>query len=307
VVVIHALLLIAQISAVAASRPPECGVDGNLKGTNIWERARHPELRHYCDVLATGSSKLVSLATAADALRAGQEADQIMPGHAAPLALEGRALVKLGRFTEAYTAFTEAKKRDARSLDDPSALLAFARACQRSNHAGEALAAFRSLLPRADGLAAGERAPAYVEAAFVAMSASPGNVDDAIAMLRQARREATDALQPISTLALALALDRSGARDEARAVLDDRAKAAARNVARDTNVTSLLGPLAYEGEAMAALGLETVDAPAAHDAWQRYVEAAGASGVWVDHAKARVQATPSRPGGAVRAAGARAR
>ena len=302
---LHALLLIAQVSATAPSRPAECGVDGNLKGTNIWERARHPELRHYCDVLATGSSKLVSLATAADALRAGDEADRIMPGHAAPLSLKGRALVKLGRFTEAYAAFTEAKNRDARSLDDPSALLAFARACQRSNHAGEALAAFRSLLPRADGLAGAERAPAYVEAALVAMEASRGNVDDAIAMLRQARREATDALQPISTLALALALDRSGARDEARAMLDDRAKAAARTLGRDATLTALLGPLAYEGEALAAIGLESTDAAAAHDAWQRYVDTAPAGGVWLDHAKSHVQATPGRPSGARPAASAR--
>jgi tetratricopeptide (TPR) repeat protein len=291
--VLPAILLVAQLS-LGAGRPPECGVGGNLRGTNIWERAKHPELRRYCDLLATGTSKLVSPATAGDALREADEADAVMRGHAAPLVLKGRALAKLGRFTEAYAAFGEAKRRDARALDDPAALLAFARSAARSGHAPEALAAFRSLLPRADGLSSSERAPAYVEAAIQAMNASTraaSSLDDAIAMLRQARREATDALQPIATLALALALDRQGAHDEARAVLDDRARAAARSVAREATVTALLGPLAYEAQAMAALGLEGTDASASQAAWQAFVAAAPQS-PWLEHAKSHLSSAP---------------
>jgi tetratricopeptide (TPR) repeat protein len=289
--VIAAVFIVAQLSLVAASRPPECGVDGTMRGTNIWERAKHPELRHYCDLLATGTSKLTSQATASDALREADEADQAMPGHAAPLTLKGRALAKAGRYTEAYAAFTEAKKRETHALDDSAALREFARACARSGHAPEALAAFRSLLPRADGLNSFDRAPTYVEAAFQAMSAGTANVDDAIAMLRQARREAGDALQPVATLALALALDRSGARDEAKAVLDDRAKAKARDIARDPTMTPLLGPLASEAEAMAAVGLEASDPAASQAAWQRYIAAAGQTGAWVDHAKGHLAVT----------------
>ncbi len=285
-----ALFFLAQVSLVAA-RPLECGVDGTLRGTNMWERAKHPELRHYCDLLAAGASKLVSPTTAADALREADDADQVMPGHAAPLTLKGRALAKLNRPTEAYAAFTEAKRRDARALDDPAALLAFARSCARSGHAPEALTAFRSLLPRADGLASTDRAPAYVEAAFHAMNA--GSVDDAIAMLRQAKREAADAIQPVATLALALALDRSGAKDEAKAVLDDRAKAEARNVSRNANVQTLLGPLAFEAEAMAGIGLEATDVAAAQAAWQRFVTAAGQNTTWIDHARTHIGARPA--------------
>lgn len=296
---IPALFFLAQLSLTAAARPPECGVDGSLRGTNIWERAKHPELRHYCDLLATGTSKLLSPTTAADALREADEAEQVMAGHAAPSTLKGRALAKLGRYTEAYASFTEAKRRDPHALDDPAALREFARSCARSGHAAEALAAFRALLPRADGLGSFNRAPAYIEAAFQAMNASTGNVDDAIAMLRQARREAADALQPVATLALALALDRAGSREEARAVLDNRARAAARNVARDANVTALLGPLAFEAEAMAATGLETTDAAASQAAWHRFAEATGASGTWLQHGTSHFTATtrPAARGG----------
>ena len=264
-----------------------------MRGTNVWERAKHPELRHYCDLLATGSSKLVSASTAADALREADEAEQVMAGHAAPRVLKGRALAKLGRFTEAYASFTDAKARDTRALDDPAALLAYARSAARSGHAPEALGAFRSLLPRADGLGSGERAAAYVEGAFLAMESGASQLDDAIAMLRQARRESTDALQPVATLALALALDRSGAKDEAKALLDERARAAARNVARDTNVQALLGPLAFEAEAMAAIGLEQSDAASAQAAWQRYVTAAGQNTTWIEHARSHT--TQGRP------------
>jgi tetratricopeptide (TPR) repeat protein len=293
--VIATLLFVAQLS-VAVSRPAECGIDGTMRGTNVWERAKHPELRHYCDLLATGTSKLVSQASASDALREADEAEQTMPGHAAPLTLKGRALSKLGRFTEAYAAFTEAKHRDGHALDDPSALRDYARSAARSSHAPDALAAFRSLLPRADGLSSFERAPTYIEAAFQAMSAGTSNIDDAIAMLRQARREVADALAPVATLALALALDRSGAKEEARAVLDERARAKARDLMRDANVSALLGPLAIEGEAMSAIGLEATDAAQGQAAWQRYVDGAGAAGVWVEHAKTHlvVKAPPRR-------------
>jgi hypothetical protein len=291
-VMIGPIVLIAQLSMVTIARPAECGIDGSMRGTNVWERAKHPELRHYCDLLATATSKLASAASAADALREADEAEQTMAGHAAPLTLKGRALAKLGRNTEAYAAFTEAKHREARALDDPEALRDYARAAARSGHAADGLAAFRALLPRADGLASYERAPTYVEAAVLAMSASTANIEDAIAMLRQARREVTDSLQAMTTLALALALDRSGARDEARALVDDRARAKAKDLVRDPNVAQLLGPLAPEAEAMAAMGLEGADAAAAQAAWQRYVDAAGATGTWTEHAKGHLAAQP---------------
>ncbi len=284
-----ALFLVAQLS-LAAGRPAECGLDGNLRGTNVWERAKHPELRRYCDLLAAGASKLVTASSAGDALRQADEADRVMPGHAAPLVLKGRALAKLDRFAEAYAAFSEARRRDARALDDPSALLAFARSAARSGHEAECVAAFRALLPRADGLSSGERAPAYIEAAMQTMNASAAasNLEDAIAMLRQARREANDSLQPVATLALALALDRQGSRDEARAVLDDRARAAARTLARDASVTALLGPLGYEAHALSAIGLEG-DGAASQAAWQAFVAAAPSS-PWLDHGKAHLGA-----------------
>src|SRR5579872_996801 len=95
------LLLAAQLSVLTVSRPAECGLDSTTRSTNIWERAKHPELQRYCDKLATGTSKLASPSSAAEALQEADDAEQAIPGHAAPLTLKGRALTKLGRFTEA--------------------------------------------------------------------------------------------------------------------------------------------------------------------------------------------------------------
>src|SRR5215471_13740541 len=89
------ILILAQVGT-AATRPPECGASEGLKDVNVWERVKHPELRKYCDLIASGASKLAGTdVLARDVLAVADEAEKVMPGKAAPLALRGRALAKL--------------------------------------------------------------------------------------------------------------------------------------------------------------------------------------------------------------------
>ena len=279
-------ILLTQLTA-APMMSTECGVEGRERA-NVWERAKHPELRRYCDLLASGSAKLASGgAMAREVVGIAEEADKVLAARAAPMVLRGRALTRLGRFGEAYDAFTEAKKRDVNAVEDPVALLAYARSAARSGHADEGRTAFRALLPRASALPAAERGLVYLEAGLLSMARGVTGLDDAIVALRQARREAQDFAAAISTLALALALDRAGNKDEARAVLDERARTDAKGVTNDNRARDALGPLSLEADAMAGFGLEGTDPVLAKAAWTRYVEGSP-GGPWLDHAKSHL-------------------
>ncbi|CAN5353400.1 hypothetical protein BH09MYX1_BH09MYX1_10550 [soil metagenome] len=290
------LVVMLQLGSGGPALAPECGAGGR-EGTNVWERAKHPELRHYCDLLASGAAKLAGNASMArDVVSLAEEADKTNPGHAAPLVLRGRALMRLTRFEESYQSFIDAKKRDPNAVEDPVALLAYARAASRSNHLDGARDAFRALLPRASALSATDRGLVYLEAGLLSMAKGPTGLDDAIVALRQARREAQDFAATLCTLALALALDRAANRDEAKAILDERARADARAITNDARAKDALGPMAIEVDAMAAVGLELSDASRAKEAWQRYVVSATASNSpWLDHARQRTGAAPSKP------------
>lgn len=265
-----AVVLLAQLG----SRPAECaaGAAEGLRGTNAWERAKEPNLRRYCDLLASGTAKLVG-SGAGSAPQAGpslvkdvpglaDEADKVLPGRAAPVVLKGRALLRLGKADEALAALTEARRRDDRALDDPVAGLVWARANARTGHRAEAAQAYRASLPRISGLATAERAAASFEAGLAVMALGADGLDDAIAMFRQAGREAQDALAGAATLALALALDRAGARDEARSVLAERARFDAKPVLADPRVATALADAGATGESAALLAIaQTVPTP----------------------------------------------
>jgi tetratricopeptide (TPR) repeat protein len=275
--------------ALGASRPVECGVQEGFRATNRWERAKEPNLQGYCALLASGTAKLVNAgALAKDVPQIADEADKLLPGRAAPSVLKGRALLRLGKADEARKALEEAKKRDDRALDDPVALLAWARANARTGHLDEAAKAYRGALPRTSALAASERSAASFEAGMIVMAEGARALDDAVAMLRQARREAQDAMQLASVVGLALALDRAGQAEEARAVLAERVHADARPLLGDPRVVEALGDagVGHERDALLAIALEPSDAPAARQAWRRYLEGAGGKGPWAEHARA---------------------
>jgi len=276
--------------AFGAARPGECGVLEGFKAANVWERAKEPQLRRYCDLLASGTAKLVGAAALAkDVPAIAAEADKLFPGRAAPKVLEGRALLRLGKAAAAVGALEEAKKRDDRALDDPVALLAWARASARTGRLDEAAQAYRAALPRTSALSTPERSAASFEAGMIVMAQGPKVVDDAVAMLRQARREAQDAMQVASVVGLALALDRAGQRDEAKAVLAERVRSDVKPVLGDPRVVESLADAGVSGEAdaLVATALEAVDAAAARDAWRRYADGAGGKGPWGEHARAR--------------------
>jgi tetratricopeptide (TPR) repeat protein len=269
-----------------------------FKAANKWERAKEPNLQGYCTLLASGMAKLVNAGALAKEVPAiADEADKLLPGRAAPSVLKGRALLQLGKPTEALKALEEARSRDDRALDDPVALLAWARANARTGHADEAAQAYRAAMPRTSALSTPERGAASFEAGMILMAQGPKVIDDAVAMLRQARREAQDAMQLASVMGLALALDRSGQKDEAKAVLAEHVRSDAKLVLKDPRVVDALADagVAHEADALLATALEPTDPAGAREAWKRYVFGAGGTGSWGDHARARDAASGARP------------
>jgi tetratricopeptide (TPR) repeat protein len=289
------VFVLAQAGAGSWSsgRPRECG-DATEHGGNVWERAKSPELRRYCDLVASASSKLAGIAAMAEgALASATEADRVLPGRAAPRVLEGRALAALGRYGEALQALSEGRSRDSRALDDAPALLAFARALARTGHTEAAGDAYRALLPRATALSTADRVSSEIEAALVAMAGGAGKLDEAAGALREALREAQDDSQAVAVLALALALDRRGDPDEARALLLERGRGDPRDAIASTRAKALLAVVPSETHALAALALEPVDPAGARDEWQRVLDD-GPHSVWASHARAHLAALDAR-------------
>src|SRR5579863_9447653 len=215
----------------SSGRPPECA-DETGRRANVWERAKSPELRRYCNLVASAASKLAgATAAAATALDAAEEAERVLPGHGAARALQGRALLTLGRVDEALTAMRDAKAREGRALDDPLALHAWACALARAGHREEASDAYHALLPRASAFSRAERATIALEAGLVAMPLGNAGLTDAAAALREALRESSeDEIKDVAALALALVLDRGGQVDEARELLSERLRGDPRRI-----------------------------------------------------------------------------
>jgi tetratricopeptide (TPR) repeat protein len=283
----------------SSGRPPECAVESGGATANVWERAKAPELRRYCDLLASAASKLAGSATMAEAaLTAAREANEALPGHAAPRVFEGRALAVLGKLDDALAALRDGAERDRGSLDDPPALLAWARILARTGHAPEAVEAYRTLLPRSASLSTADRAAAAVEAGLVTMAADRAGLDDAVAALREGLREAQDDTLGVAVLALALALDRRGDGAEARALLADHAQGGRPAIVLDSaRGKGLLAVAPAERPALEGLALEAIDVPGAREAWGQYLArlAATASRPWEAHARGHLVVLGSRP------------
>jgi tetratricopeptide (TPR) repeat protein len=296
-----ALPLLADVDAASHRgprvRPPECNVLPGEHGANVWERAKVPELRHYCDVVASAAAKLLpgshmlpEVVTLAD------EAERLVPGRATPMLLKGRALGQLGRYGEALVALRAAHDRDDHALDDPAALLAWARSLELTGDTRAAHEAYRALLPRADALALADRGVAYLGAGMLAMSLGPSGIDEALAILRQARRDSQDLLRSASTFALALALARAGAGGEAAAVLTEAGAGDAATVMRDPRVVDAMGASGRkEGAAVEALALDVIGQHAAARArWRAYLDEGGEAGAWAAQARAGAAGGPAR-------------
>ena len=288
-----------------SARPPECAKADGASGTNAWERAKSPELRAYCDKLASATSQLVGTgAVSPEVLTLAEEAAKARPEKAAPHVLRGRALARLGRHPEALAAFEEAKKRDERALEEPRALFTYAHGLARAGRHSEALPAYRSLLPRASQLDLHERAAAYVETGLLLLAQGPKDLDDALAVLRQARREAQESLQVLGVLALGLALERAGEPEQARALLAERGAKEPRKLEvalSDARVKEVLaaGPDPGEEHALRAVLYEDADPSRAAEGYRAYLEKSPKK-PWEAHAKKRIEALSGKRAPAAR-------
>ncbi|HRI63187.1 MAG TPA: hypothetical protein PK156_03090, partial [Polyangium sp.] len=218
-------------AAAASGRPRECmsTVRGGLsRRPTIWQLARTPELGRYCDLVARAKSQLASDPKAA--AESAKTADSVLPGRAAPLVLRARASFALGKIDDAAKDFEAARAIDARSVEDPPTMHDLAEVLRKTGKLDEALAVYRALVPRIDLLApADRRVLVLLEAAHVSMAVAaktpptnPGStpsLDEAIAYLREARQRPPTTLTNDVLMSLALALDRSGDRVQADAVL----------------------------------------------------------------------------------------
>jgi len=291
-----AALVFAQIVAGpwSSGRPPECA-DESGRVANVWERAKSPELRRYCNLVAGAASKLAGPSTAAEAaLEAAREAERVLPGHGASRALEGRALLALGRLDEALAVLVDAKGREGKAFDDPLALLAWARALARTGRRNEASDAYRDLLPRASAFSKTDQATLALEAGLVAMTRGTAGLDDANAALREALRESPeDDIRDVAALALAVALDRGGQVEEARALLSERLRGDPRRLVAANGATEAIAVAPAEASALVGLALEANDAAGAHDAWQTYLDGAP-KGPWSEHARVHLAALAKR-------------
>jgi tetratricopeptide (TPR) repeat protein len=286
-------LLVAQAVPVGAGapgvgKPPAC-VDASHRA-NVWERAKSPEIRLYCDLLASAESKLAGpTPMAAAALDAARQADAVLPGQCAPRVLEGRALVALGRASEALDAFDAGRARDVHAFDEPPALLSYARALAAAGRDADASRAYRAVLPRSSSLSATDRASLAAEAGLEAMLLGPGAVDEAAADLREALRGAQGDAERFVVLALALALDRAGSGTEARTLLAERSRGEPRAVVAAWARKAPVALRPSEGASLAALALESTDVAGARDGWEESLKAAP-DGPWAPYSRDKLAA-----------------
>lgn len=301
-----AVLARTSTASGGAGRPAECFPSENKKGPTIWARARNPSLGKYCDLLARGVVDL--RLDPARAKEAAREAAKLMPGKAAPRVLLARAEAASGAWTKALEEFDAATKIDARSVEDPSTLHTLARVYVKAGRVEEALASYRTLVPRNDLLGGEEaRVRVLLEAGLAAMAAEgakpearepkatepPRRIAEALAFLREAKQKESS-LQPEVLLVLSLALDRAGERAQADTTLGEAVRAgvqaggASSSMVADPNDKLALDALAAEQG-------KTADAV---KAWEAYLATPAGKGPFAAAAKARLEAVKRGGGGA---------
>ena len=288
-------------AAQASGRPPECRTGGSTRANRltIWDRARQPHLQRYCDLLGRARAKLD--ASPAAAREAARLADQVLPGKAAPWVMIGRAHVRLKDYPRALQDFQKARKLEPRCIEDPASLHDLAIAQRQAGKLAEAMVTYRVLVPRLGLLpTTDDRIAVLIEAAALAMSHGPSGLDEASALLTEARAQPLSKHDPITLGLLALALDRAGMAQESEAVLDEILHAHLNGslLSRTSTPDDML-VLAADWDAVLALVLERDDRARAIASWRRYLDAKPVP-KFEEHAKRRLQAlqrSPVRPRG----------
>lgn len=294
-------------AAAASGRPKECMSASRRslnQGPSVWQRARVPTLQKYCDMLSRARAQLSSNPELSKT--AALEADKALPGKAAPKVAIARAALHLGDLETAAKQFLAAKALDPRSVEDPSTMLDLARVLRKTGKRAEALTVYRALVPRIDLLSTTEgRVSVLLEAAHASMAAIGGDseekapvgkdrdaglksspFDEAIAYLREAKQRPPTLLANDVALALVLALDRAGEREEADAALADAHRTGAR--VRQSTLDYLSA--SEEKIALEALVQEGSDRAAAIKSWEAYLQTAAGKGPFAAATRARLDA-----------------
>jgi tetratricopeptide (TPR) repeat protein len=308
-------------AAAASGRPKEC-MSGSrralAKGPSIWESAREPSLALYCDRMARAQTELAAQPDAAK--KAAIEAEQALPGRAAPQVVLARAELALGGLEAAAKAFERAREIEPRSVEEPGTMHDLARVLARTGKRDEALAVYRALVPRVDLLGTPDRrVSVLIEAAHLSMAAEaagtatpPSDVgkkgaraqlDEAAAYLREARQRPATQLAGDVLLSLALVLDRAGVREQADAALAEAQRSGDadrfRSATRKPRAPDYLAA-PEDAVALAALAAEGSDRIEAQKSWEAFLAGPGGKGAWAVAAKARLDAV--KKGGPVKAA-----
>jgi hypothetical protein len=208
--------------AASSQRPALCASDAVTRA-GLWSAARSGTTRQYCLTLARGYTRLdeapdEALALAQQAQSFARQESAVAADEAVVLA--GRAELRLGEFVAAYSMLSSRVRARGRPLGDLAALRELGVAAALTRHWDEAALAYRALLPRT----AFERDPEFarrvsLEAGSVLMATGASGLADALQFLSDARRRpVVPGSEDLLVAFLALALDRSGQLEAARAL-----------------------------------------------------------------------------------------
>ena len=294
--------VVAASAGDVARKAPECaplfeGASGTAAPiTNLWEAAKTPALASHCHRLQQGVNAFRDQKYAA-ALELAQKAELDTAGEAGPWVVRGEANARWGKPGDAVAAFEKARACNTRALDDAETLDDYGAALLQLGRLDDARRIYRALLPRVGGPqglcgmktecdAAGL---AYMTAGALALEGGPKEIDEAIAILREARNKSEPGrdVRRVAALALALALDRRGDVDQGKELAGEIAKT--KGVPSEVSseiVARLVAP--EEATAMRAMGLEQTDRPAALLAWRCYLSSGGDKRAWAAHAREHV-------------------
>lgn len=303
----------SDVEFATAQKAPEClsftGKGSTGPKSTLWAGAKQPSLKEHCLELQQGIRRFRN----GEFLQAVAQADRaelLSPGLAGPHVVRGEALARWGKYKEAYEAFEKARTLHARALDDAEALDDLGFVQVRLGKLDEARKTYRALLPRVAGplglcAVGGEceaAGAAYLTAGMLALEQGKPGIDEAVAVLREARSKspASSSVRRVGTLALALALDRRGDTTQARELTSELSKTAGIPGDLPTELSSRF-PAMEEGLALRAIGLEATEPTVALEVWRKYLTAGGDKRAWADHAKQHVAAlekpAPKKKGG----------
>jgi tetratricopeptide (TPR) repeat protein len=284
-------------AAAASGRPRECLSSSRralARGPSIWELARQPNLQKYCDLVARAQAQLATRPEAAK--EAALEADRVMPGRAPPFVIIGRAELAMGAADSALGSFEKARELDPRSVEEPGTMRDYGRVLVKAKRRDQALAVYRSLVPRIDLLGSSTaRISVLLEAAHVSMDTAGAKgqaalrgagFDEAIAYLREARQRPPTQLSGDVLLSLVLVLDRAGLREQADAAAGDAARTGARAHAGTPDYLAV----PEDKHALDALASEPFDRAAAQKSWEAFLAGAGGKGPFAAAARTRLDA-----------------